>query len=107
MGVAVGPGDRDQLGIRIHGNPGADLGGVGADFGGVAGGADGVNFLKSQDRRGRDESGKDVLPVEIRRLVGAFGDGAHGRQLAIPDEQGGIGQHRPGRGVHDRVGEQE
>lgn len=71
---AVGSCDRDDGGVWIHGDIGADLWGHWSDFVVVEGGADGGGFLEAEGGDGVDESWVDVLSAQVDDL-GVFGEG--------------------------------
>ena len=107
MRDAIGAGDRDQFGIRIHRRPRLDIGRVFAHFAGVPSGADGVD-LDQAERSGRcDETGIKMLAVEVNHFVGLGLNGFFdGFNFAVRDQHLARRECRAGDGVDGRAGEQ-
>ncbi len=68
MRDAVGAGDRDEFRVGVDREPRLDLRRVGADLAGIDRGAHGRYFHQAKRCGRRDESWKQVLPLEINDL---------------------------------------
>ena len=65
---AIGAGDREQLGIRIHRNPRLHIGGVLAHFGGILGGPHGLDFREAHHGVQGNHARIEMLSLELNRL---------------------------------------